>query len=406
MPGIDREWRDGGRVLFAAAVGVGVGIPALINCASLFIVPMQQEFGWSRSAVAIGPIVGLIYSILNPIGGMVIDRVGARRAAIAGLIVLSALLLALAAVPVQKAVFYSLLILFGVIGTVTNNVVFCKAVATWFRRNAGASVALVLTGVSVMGALTQPVLAQVIANYGWRMGYVMLAAMALLIGLPVVLIWFREQTENARLNTAQPGNVEGASLAEAMRDKRFWLIVAAFGSAAVPIGGFVSQMQPLLLGKGFASAAAASLVSVFLVATGIGRIAAGILFDHFRPPVVAALFLGVSALGALLLGTTDATTSWLAIAFALTLIGLAQGAEGDFIALFVLRIFGVQHFSALFATMAMVAGITFAAGGFLFAAVFDRNGNYTVAVLAAAAVLLLAALIALTVRVPPAAAAS
>src|SRR5262245_57845564 len=76
------EWRAGWRVLLSAAVGVGVGTPAVINTAGLFVVPMQQEFGWSRSALAIGPIVGLISSCLSPLGGWLIDRYGARPLAI------------------------------------------------------------------------------------------------------------------------------------------------------------------------------------------------------------------------------------------------------------------------------------------------------------------------------------
>lgn len=381
-------------------MGVGVGIPALINSAGLFVIPMQHEFGWSRGALAIGPIVGIIYSCLNPIGGLVIDRVGARPAALIGLLVLGLLLLALAAVPAQAFAFYALLVLLGVIGTVTNNVVYCKAVATWFVRHAGTALALVLSGVSLVGAALQPALAWLIEQHGWRAGYVALAGIALLIGLPLVSAWFRENCQ--RVGGGRAMVQTGAAPREAMRDRRFWLIVGAFGGAALPIGGFVNQLQPLLVSKGYAPLAAATLVSGFLIATALGRLTAGFLCDHASPRMVAALCMGFAAGGAALLTHTDAATPWWLVLAAIALIGLAQGAEADFMALFALRIFGVRHFSTLFASVATIGGFAFAAGGFLFAKTFDRYGSYDAAVMASGLVFLLAAVLAATIRVPPA----
>jgi MFS family permease len=397
------EWRRGWRVLLSAATGVGVGIPAVINSAGLFVIPLQQDFGWSRRALAIGPIVGLVYSCSNPIGGMLTDRFGSRRVATAGLILLSAGLLLLAAVPANPLAFYATLVALGLIGTTTNNVVYCKAVATWFERNAGTAIALVLSGVSLVGAALQPGLSFIIVRYGWRIGYVCLAASTLVLGLPMVLTWFKERLEPRHARGARVVRIPGASVGQALRDRRFWLIVAAFGGAALPIGGFVNQLQPLLVNKGYSPVAAANLVAVFLFATALGRLAAGFLFDHRPPSLVAAAFLLFSGLGALILGLADLRTMpWLSVATAISLVGLAQGAEGDFIALFALRIFGLRHFSTLFATIATASGIGFALGGVMFAAIFDLRGDYGAAALSSAAILLLTAILAATIKVPAA----
>jgi sugar phosphate permease len=395
------EWRRGWRVLIASSVGVGVGIPALINSAGLFVIPMQREFGWSRGALAIGPIVTLVYSLLNPFGGMVIDRIGARPAAIAGLIALCIALLGLAVVPPNAVIFYLLLFGLGLIGTITNNVVYCKAVATWFASNAGTAIALVLSGVSVVGAVMQPVLARVNIHYGWRMGFVCLAVMTLVAGLPLVFAWFAERPAHIEARTKSIRSIAGTEVADAIRDRRFWLIVAAFAGAAVSIGGFVSQLQPLLISKGYSAISAASLMAVFLLATAVGRLAAGFMFDRLAPATVAAGFLSLSAVGALILGMSELKVADSSLAIiAVALIGLAQGAEGDFIALLVLRIFGLRYFSTLFASIATAAGIGFALGGLMFARVFDRYGDYKIAVMAAASILIFAAATAATIKVP------
>jgi nitrate/nitrite transporter NarK len=333
---------------------------------------------------------------------MATDRFGARSVALAGMIALSVALLLLAAVPHVPWVFYAILIALGLIGTITNNVVYCKGVATWFTRNLGTAVALVLSGVSIVGALLQPALARVVTSQGWRAGYVCLAATTLIVGLPVVMKWFRERPEYIRARTTSAETVPGVAVKQALRDSRFWLLIAAFGGAAMPIGGFVNQLQPLLISKGYPAVAAAGLAAVFLLTTALGRLAAGFLFDHRSPPRVACSFLALAGIGAAALGFMDFTgLPWLGVAASVALIGLAQGAEGDFIALFTLRIFGLRYFSTLFATIATASGISFALGGLLFAALFDRRGNYDAAVLLGALVLLSTALLAYTIKVPP-----
>lgn len=396
----ENEWRGGWRVLLSAAVGVGVGVPAIINSAGLFVVPMQEEFGWSRSALAIGPIVGLISSCLSPLGGWMIDRHGARPLALAGLSLLCIQLALLAIIPVNAAAFYAVVVGLGLTGTITNNIVYCKAVATWFRRRAGTAIALMLSGVSIIGAILQPVLQRIIAAHGWRVGYAALACVILLAGVPLLWQWFRENPQALTLRQGE-GAVSGTSVSEAIRERRFWLILAAFAGAAFPIGGFVNQLQPVLLGQGHAPATAALLGSVFLLATGLGRVVAGVLFDHYRPAFVAAAFLLFSAAGAFILGSTSYWgLPWSGAAVAVSLIGLAQGAEADFIALFTLRSFGLRYFSTLVAIIFTVSGIAFALGGLMFTSIFDRSGGYQLAILISASILLLTALIAATINVP------
>lgn len=394
------EWKRGWRVLLSSGIGVGVGIPALVTSAGLFVIPMQEEFGWSRTALAIGPIVGMTYSLLSPLGGVITDRYGARYPAIIGLILLGISLILLSIVPVNEVAFYALVISLGLIGTVTSNIVYCKAIATWFCKHAGAAIACVLSGVSIIGAITQPLLAMVIEQYGWRNGYLMLSGMTLFIGLPIVLLWFGERREVVIARVESLDNVPGTTISQSIRDKRFWMILVAFGGAALPIGGFVNQLQPLLVSHNYDPTFAASLVGVFLLMTGVGRLVAGVLFDYFSPPPVAGLFLGLSALGALMLVFPDLILHGWITALSLSLIGLAQGAEADFMALFTLRIFGLRSFSTLFSMVVIASGVGYALGGIMFAVFYDTWGNYQNAVIVSAIVLGMSAFVAAIIRVP------
>ena len=68
-----------GWVVFGAVVGVGYSSRALMAVATLsvFVIPMTEEFGWSRGlfsgAVSVG---GLVAVAVSPFAGRVIDRLG------------------------------------------------------------------------------------------------------------------------------------------------------------------------------------------------------------------------------------------------------------------------------------------------------------------------------------------
>src|SRR5690606_13457295 len=138
--------------------------------------------------------------------------------------------------------------------------------------------------------------------------------------------------------------------------------------AAAAIGGFVAQIQPVMIERGFVLTQAAVIASVFLILTSAGRLLAGVLFDVMEPRWVAAGAFALSAAGALFLATDLADPrTLLPVIIAVGLIGLSQGAEGDFMALFTLRIFGIARFVLLFACLNTVAALSFALGGLGFA---------------------------------------
>lgn len=394
-----QEWAAGWRVVAAGSISAGVGVGLFGMVASLFILPMQAEFGVSRAAVSIVPI-GLIGSaFLAPFVGMLVDRLGSRQAAILGVILVALGYFLLAVCPPNIVVLYCMVAFLTVAGTLNGILVFTKGVATWFVTSAGLAFALTMVSISVIGALALPAFAEIIAGYGWRAGFLALGALISTVGLPLILLWFRERPRHAMPLPA--GDSIGVSLTAAMGDARFWLCMGAFGAAALAIGGFLSQMQPMLLGVGFSRQSAAAVGSVYAIAVGLGRVAAGIALDRLPPNRVAAVFLLMPVVGALLFFQLDPSSSWLLAAMAVFLVGLGQGAEGDFTAYFILRLFGLRAFAAIFGTVAMLIGLGMASGGLLFAHLFDRVGDYQAAIAFGAGCFATAALFIFLVRVPP-----
>lgn len=375
------EWRDGWPVLLSGSLAFGMSFVLFVMTAGLFIVPMQEEFGWSRTSLSIGPLVVLVAAPLNLVAGFLVRRFGARAVAIAGLTLLAGGILMLSLVPPQPLLVYGLALFIAFSGTLTNAPVYTSGVVTWFSRNAGTAIGLTLSGVSISSFLVIPFLAQVIEDYGWRTGYMSLAAL-IIAPLPLVLLWFRERTP---LKPQAPKHREisnDRNLGAAFKDHRLWILVFAIGSATIPIGGFVSQLVPLLLAREFDPLSAAALGSVFALSIGVGRIVAGFLLDHLPPALVTSTCLGLPALGALLLATVVAGPHMGVLAFtSVALIGLAQGAEADFIAFYTLRLFGSTFFPVIMSALIAINAIFLALGGLIFSLLFDRYNDYQAALI-------------------------
>ena len=395
------EWSGGWRPLVAAACGVGTTWHFFQIVSGLFIIPMQAEFGWSRSQVAIGPIVGLISIMFYPFAGVLIDRYGPRRIALWGLTLLCVGFLLFSVVPANRIVFLGIMALFALIGSIGNQMVFAKGLATWFVRRFGTAIGIMMTGVTVTTAIGIPFLARVIAHSGWRAGFITLALIVAVLGIPINVLWFRARPKHLATAADVSTPPVGVSVREAVRDKRFWLVAAAIGSAAIPIGGFLTHLQPLLIGRGVSALTAASFGSVFVIAIGAGRLVVGSLLDRLYAPFVAAGSLCLSGLGVVLLASLSLHNNpWPVLALAISMIGLAQGAESDYISYFTLRIFGVQNFSKLVGILSMFVGAGMAIGGFVFAAIFDYSKDYHLAVRGSAILFFTAALAFLTLKVP------
>jgi hypothetical protein len=81
------------------------------------------------------------------------------------------------------------------------------------------------------------------------------------------------------------------------------------------------------------------------------------------------------------------------------LLGLAHGAEVDFMAFFTIRMFGMQSFAVLYGMLNVVASACLGIGGIVFAKLYDVHGNYDVAIILAGGSFCCAAAIVLMLRV-------
>lgn len=384
------EWRRGWRIALGAAVGIGTGASLYAMNASLFITSFTNDFGWSRGDMSLAGAGAFIAGALAiGIIGRALDRYGFRLVALICVPAVAAVYLGLTQMSGSFTVYVTLLVAAGIFGGGTGSMVYTRPIIAAFDRQRGLALGVGASGTSIASILVSPLLAWMIENLGWRAGAYGLIVVTLFIGLPLAL-WLigraREahvdETAELPLTSGPVAPVEEKTLRQALRDMRFWLLAIGLMAVNIPGAGVVGQLAPMITDKGMTEFAAGIIMSFYSVGLLAGRLLTGLALDRYSPPLVAALTTGVPALGVLLLLIPE--PSFALAAFAVTLIGLQQGAEVDLLAFFVSRTFGIANYGSIYGAIATAGALSTATGLTLFGQVHDATGSYNMALIAGA----------------------
>jgi len=391
------EWQQGWRAVVASSVGYGTGVTVFSMTAGLFVKPMQSALGWSVTEVMILPIITLISATTMFLAGLVVARWGSRRAGLVGHTLLALGMLALAIAPPDRAAIYTGAVFIGLIAPLTTTPPFARCISTWFDRSAGLALGITMNGGAFVALFSVPITSAAIGWYGWRGGFVALSMIIAGLGLPMMVAWLRERTEPLQTQTGSADGY-GWSLKQAIGSPLFWLLLASIGLGGIPLGGFLTHIQPMLAESGVERTVATGLGVALAVSISFGRIGGGFLLDRFFDGGVAFGLLLLSSLGALILMMLGPSMPLWMISGAVLLVGLGQGAEADFLAYFALKIFGTRSYPKIVSLLAAGAVLGFAMGGLIFAKLRDWLGDYREASLFGAACFIAAGTIILITR--------
>jgi MFS family permease len=374
------EWRENWRVGLASFLAIGLSFGAFQSLSSLFVMPLQAAFGWSRGEIAFAYNAALVTALAAPFVGRAVDRFGPRRIMIVGMTVTAALYMGLAAMNGSLFLFYALQVLASVIGLSASGLTCSRVVSEAFVRSRGLSLAVARSGLSLASAALPTLLFAVIAGYGWCAGYLMQAALVLVIALPAVFLWIgRKETPPAGGHRPRQPHAPVA-WANVLRNRRVWILCLGAGLGYAPANAIMSQLLPMLVSKEIEASTAAGFVGVAGVASFFGAIVTGSLVDRFWAPGIAFMFACGSAAGTAILALNPAL-SGSAATLAVLLVGLGLGAEIDVVAYMVARYFGLRSFSTIYGLTVFFIALSSALGASFLGFAFDRFGGYDGALL-------------------------
>ncbi|WP_165772291.1 MFS transporter [Niveispirillum lacus] len=377
------EFRRGWSLILAAATGVGLGITGLtFYTLGIFIGPLTQEFGWSRTSLASATILTTLTTLfLGPVVGRLADRFGGRTVGLVSLVGLAAGLGGLSLIGADLWSFYLAFGVAMVLGAGTLPIVWTRAVNAGFDNARGLALGLTLTGTGVVAILAPPYTQWLIADHGWRIAYLGQAALVLVIGLPLVWLLFHE-VGGVKQATAIPVVRSGMSAAVARRSRQFWMLGVGFLFASFAVSALIVHLVSILSGGGMERASAVWAASLLGFAIIAGRLGVGVLVDRFYAPAVAFGILAIAA-GACFLLMLAGGSLPLALA-AVVLIGLAAGAEVDLVAYLASRYFGLRAYGEIYGWQLGFFALGAGLGPMGVGRLYDATGSYTVGLIACA----------------------
>ena len=172
----------------------------------VFLTPMTEDFGWSRSSLATAfGVTYLISGVLRPIAGTLADKYGPKRVALAGVLVMGWMLALIPRVDSlwQPYVLFAIMSLGITFGT---GPILTKTVSEWFVVRRGVTLGLVSGAGSFGAMLIVPAASTFMVLLSWREAYLILGVFLLLMILPIGLLLIRNRPEDKGLTPLGGGD--------------------------------------------------------------------------------------------------------------------------------------------------------------------------------------------------------
>ena len=359
---------------------------------SVFVTPMEQEFGWNRSTISLAFFFSTLGSgLCQPFLGHLYDRFGGRRVMLVSLLAvgLGTILLS------QTFHILFLILIYGVVLAVFRSGGSLGAttwiISRWFQRRRATTLALAMSGSAVGAMALVPLTAFLMDLAGWRVTWVALGALILTVALPLAFFLRDNPTDKGLLPDGDPspsGDGDRVSMARAVPGpleadswrQSFWTLPIWQFSGAYWACGFITAMMflhfiPYAEGEGFSRTTAATAFGVMTGLNFVGLLASGIISDRFSRKNVLGTIYGMRVVGfGILLLAPGAWGLWGFVA----IMGLTWYSSATLTNSLTADIYGLKNLGVL-------NGITFLAhqvGGSLGVVmagfIYDVTGSYDI----------------------------
>jgi sugar phosphate permease len=309
------------RVHYAWIVA-GVAFLALVmssgfrSTTGVLLIPLHEEFAWSHETIGLAVSLNLLcFGLGAPFAAALIERFGVRRVVALALsaIAVSALL------TTGMTETWQLFLLWGLVNGLATGAVSVPLAAIianrWFVTRRGLVTGLMTASYASGQLVFLPGLAW-LAGFDWRYAAVAVAAAALLLVLPAVLLFMRDRPEDVGLRpfgadeSWQPPPLATApafgaaidALAAASRSRVFWLLAGTFFVCGATTNGLIStHLIPAAHDHGIAQVTAASLLALIGLFDVVGTTASGWLTDRYDPRKLLVAYYALRGLSLLAL---------------------------------------------------------------------------------------------------------
>lgn len=378
---------------------------------------MVEAMDWNRGSASIAHSLGfLMLGLFYPLTAFLIGRWGVRKTLTVGLLVmLAGLLMVIFLVTEiwQWIVVWGLII--GISFSLTGPICGQTLVIHWFNIRRATVLGIFVTGSAVGGFFAQPALTGIMEYFGsWQSGWMVSAAV---IVLAIILTQFLinrpadigQFPDNVDPNLAAATHDSNSSRPKTYRSEHNWALGEVFTSPTIyymmiiaitylGIGTFIITHGALHLQDiGISKLETASLMGIFILGSGAGRIPAGILGDRIELRWLVATIMGVFWISFTLFSLTE---DFLLLAITGFIAGTCYGGKFAVAPAMMSNYFGEESFAKINSTFAPIllpfVAIAPAGAGYI----FEAQGSYDLAFLIGSVLLGISFLAAMLAKPP------
>ena len=401
-------WYVCAATLFIGFVSIGAR-----NSFGVFVIPMSEEFGWSRFTVSIAAALGvLVNGIIQPFIGQLFDRTGGRKVILTGLLVLgiSTILLSLTFHILFLVFMFGFIASMAQGGPALSNT--AALMSRWFKRRRATAISINSAALSLGGLIMVPFSMYLLQATSWRVAWIGLGIIVL-TSLPLAYFFIRERPSDMGLNPdgdpspsedgANPrrrelkGPLEVETWRESFKSAPIWQMAGSYFVCGTTTFVLSVHFIPFAIeDRGISGTTAATIFGYMMGLNIIGALGAGLLADkiggtknwlalvYFMRGIAYIVLLTVDSVAGLWIFASIAGFSWVAT------LPLTSSLTAD--------VYGLK-------AMGTISGITFMFhqfGGFgsvlLAGLLFDITGSYVLPFAIIGALLFPAAISAFSIK--------
>lgn len=362
---------------------------------TVFVIPLERDFGWSRSqTTSVYSVYLLVNGLTAPLVGLIFDRLGPRWVYGAGLACLGSAFY-LASMLSSLWQFYLFVGVMVGLGVSLNGMVPGSALlARWFRARLSTAMGVAYSAFGAGTLVFVPLAQYLIAELDWRSAYRIMGSTLLLLAPVVVLAlpwrtFFAGSPEHRPARGKAAG--EGWTWRTAVRTPVYWGLTTVFFFTAAGMFCVVAQLVAFFIDAGFSPLTAATAFGGIGMMSAISVMGSGPLSERFGyRQTVTASFIGTASGMVLLLVMSLAPLLGLLVVF-VPVFGLCMGMRGPIISSVSAKYFSGPHIATIYGGIYAANAIGAAFGAYVGGLLHDLTGGYTLAFVFALACICVAA---------------
>ena len=406
-------------VVGASGTAVFARMATAITTLTVFIYPMSQELGWSRTLIAGAVSAGALSSmVLSPAIGWAIDRFGSRPVLVAGVLTVGASMTSLAWATIP-ATFYLAYAAGRVVFHTAAPIGASTVVSRWFIRMRGRAIGVIFFCGAVGGVVFTMLAAVVINNFGVGAAWISLGVICLAVALLPNLLLVVERPEDLGLSpdgdpdkagmaasapAAPQGTVHRVAMdsdswtvRETVRTLSFWVLVLMGFATFFVHAGVNVHIAAYLRDEGLSLTNAATVVTASWVVSAAGSVGWGWLMERLPARIMYSFMLAMLSMAVLLLFLASSIAGAFAAA---VLIGMVAAGGNIIPAVVYADYFGRASLGKIRGMGEIGVLVGQSTGPLLAGVVFDLKGSYTLIFLVFAATAAAGSLLVLAARRP------